>query len=517
MNLKLKLYFLILILFACPAFPQTTYYVSPDGDDSDSGISIEDAFESLQQAAEIVVPGDSVLVLVGTYTGFDLRTGGTSSLPIVFKALGQNVTINLTNPVTNDGINIESADWIVIDGFKVINQPRAGIRIVTSDFVIIRNNHCTENYRWGIFTGFTDNILIENNTCALSEDEHGIYVSNSGDNPVVRNNTCFANNGCGIQLNADASMGDDGIITNAIIEGNILYDNGNGGGAAINLDGVQESVIFNNLLYNNLATGIALFQIDGAEGSRNNKVYNNTIVNPENSRWAILVNTGSTGDTLYNNILINHHSFRGSISIDESSEQGFVSDNNIIVNRLSDDDGESNMSLSEWQSLGYDIHSLIALPEEQIFANHTAGNFHLLENSQASNTGTNLVSDIVLNDLDNLSRPQGTGYDIGAYEFTNPAGIKNDDELPSGFALYQNYPNPFNPVTSIQFVISNRQFVSLNVYDILGNKVAALVNEAKPAGLYQVEFEASNLSSGIYFYRLETEEFISTKKMILLQ
>ena len=93
--------------------------------------------------------------------GFDVRTNGTSQQPIVFKAIGNNVTINEHNPITNDGINIEGADWIEVDGFNVINQPRAGIRIVVSDFVKIKNNTCTNNYKWGIFTGFTNDILIE--------------------------------------------------------------------------------------------------------------------------------------------------------------------------------------------------------------------------------------------------------------------------------------------------------------------------------------------------------------------
>ncbi len=273
-------------------------------------------------------------MLQGNYTGFDLRTGGSQNSPIVFKANSNNVIIDQPNDVTNDGINIENADYVIIDGFNVINQPRAGIRIAVSDFVIIKNNTCTNNNRWGIFTGFTNDIIIENNTCSYSQNEHGIYVSNSGDRPIVRDNICYDNNGCGIQLNADLSQGGDGIISNAVIESNILYNNCYSGGSAINLDGVQESKIFNNLIYNNHSTGIALFKIDGAEGSKNNKVYNNTIINPADGRWDILVVDGSTGNALYNNILINHHSFRGSIAIDNASAAGFVSDYNILENQI---------------------------------------------------------------------------------------------------------------------------------------------------------------------------------------
>jgi hypothetical protein len=87
-------------------------------------------------------------------------------------------------------------------------------------------------------------------------EEHGIYVSNSGDRPVVRGNRLHDNAGAGVQLNADLSAGGDGIITDALIENNVIYGNGSAGGAAINLDGVQDSVVRNNLLYDNHATGI---------------------------------------------------------------------------------------------------------------------------------------------------------------------------------------------------------------------------------------------------------------------
>jgi parallel beta-helix repeat protein len=515
---------LAILFFTASGLSQNTYYVSPAGNNNNSGLSVSEAFATLQHAADIVSAGDSVLVLEGTYSGFDLRTNGTQGAPIVFKALVENVLINQPNSVTNDGINIESADWVVVDGFIVNDQARAGIRIVTSDFVIIRNNICADNYRWGIFTGFTDDILIENNTCSGSEDEHGIYVSNSGDNPVVRNNICFVNNASGIQLNADASQGGDGIITNAVIEGNIIYSNGIGGGAAINLDGVQESLIFNNLLYDNHATGIALFMIDGAEGSKNNKIYNNTIVNPANTRWNILLVNGSTGNILYNNILINNHSFRGSISIDQSSVQDFTSDYNILENRLSNDDGNSNMSLAQWQALGYDLHSIIADPEGEIFINHTAGDFHLLPGSQPINIGSSLVSSIVFEDLDNISRPQGSGFDIGAYEFSGTTGVE-ENILTENFILFQNYPNPFNPTTKIKYTIAadvilsgaKNLNVSLRVYDVLGNEVAALVNEEKLPGAYEINFDGSNLSCGIYFYTLTAGGYKSTKKLILIK
>ena len=89
--------------------------------------------------------------------------------------------------------------------------------------------------------------------------------------------------------------------------------------------------------------------------------------------------------------------------------------------------------------------------------------------------------------------------------------------VPNSFVLEHNYPNPFNPSTSIQYAVSNRQFVSLKVYDLLGNEVATLVNEEKPAGEYEIEFNAESLPSGIYFYQLNAGNYIDTKKMVLLK
>jgi hypothetical protein len=97
--------------------------------------------------------------------------------------------------------------------------------------------------------------------------------------------------------------------------------------------------------------------------------------------------------------------------------------------------------------------------------------------------------------------------------------IKPETQLLSTFSLSQNYPNPFNPSTNIQYAISSRQFVTLKVFDVLGKEVATLVNEEKPAGMYNVEFRMQNLdlSSGIYFYQLKSGEYIETKKMILMK
>jgi len=96
-------------------------------------------------------------------------------------------------------------------------------------------------------------------------------------------------------------------------------------------------------------------------------------------------------------------------------------------------------------------------------------------------------------------------------------GIEHDFTAIMRFKLLQNYPNPFNPSTVIGYQLPVTGFVSLKVYDVLGNEVATLVNEEKPAGSYEVDFSARGLSSGIYFYSLQAGSFIQTKKLILIK
>lgn len=105
------------------------------------------------------------------------------------------------------------------------------------------------------------------------------------------------------------------------------------------------------------------------------------------------------------------------------------------------------------------------------------------------------------------------------YELANPSiGIQNiSSEIPGAFSLKQNYPNPFNPETNIQFSLPKSEFVSIKVYDILGKEIASLVNEQKPAGTYQVDYKAMNLTSGVYFYKMQAGAFTDIKRMTLLK
>jgi parallel beta-helix repeat protein len=306
-------------------------------------------------------------------------------------------------------------------------MPEAGLRAVTAQFVTLRNNCADGNGKWGVLTGFVDDLDIESNLMSNSVQQHGIYVSNSGDRPVIKNNIVFGNHDSGIQLNADASQGGDGIITGALVSGNVIYNNGAGGGAAFNLDGVQNSRFENNLLYNNHSSGFSLYQIDAAEPSKNNTIVNNTIDEASDGRWAMNIQNASTGNTLLNNILMSEHPTHGAIDISSDSLSGLTSDYNAVISRFTTNGGSSTLSLAQWKAAtGQDAHSL-ASSAAALFQNPTADDRRLLANAPAVNAGTSLNAPTV--DVDGTPRPIGPAIDIGAYEFSTAmaAGDYNHD------------------------------------------------------------------------------------------
>jgi len=95
--------------------------------------------------------------------------------------------------------------------------------------------------------------------------------------------------------------------------------------------------------------------------------------------------------------------------------------------------------------------------------------------------------------------------------------VDDDKPIPVKFQLFANYPNPFNPVTNIKYSIAAASQVNLKIYDILGRHIQTLVNEMQSPGQYTVTFNAANLSSGVYLYRIEAGDFVAVKKLVLMK
>jgi hypothetical protein len=223
-------------------------------------------------------------------------------------------------------------------------------------------------------------------------------------------------------MNGDLSQGGDGIISGALVENNIVFGNGRGGGSGINADGVQDSVFQNNLLYDNHSAGISLYRICGARGSTGNLVVNNTIIMAFDGRWAVNIQNASSKTKVFNNILMNMNAIRGSIAISRNSMPGFQSDHNIVVDRFSIDNGSSTMDLSRWQTLtSQDFHSQLSSPGV-IFVDQASSNFHLRDRSPAIDAAypslaPRLDIEGKVRQGPNDEKASHSRPDIGAYEY----------------------------------------------------------------------------------------------------
>ncbi|HEY4363994.1 MAG TPA: right-handed parallel beta-helix repeat-containing protein [Bryobacteraceae bacterium] len=420
--------FLVLSSFVslcCSTTYAATYYVATTGNDSHAG-STSQPWKTLQHAVDTIKPGDTILVEAGTYAGCRIGKAGTQSAPKTLEA-APNATVLINKPGAsnkhNSIVEIEDfdstmTDW-VIAGFEISGSPKYGVDVRVTNRITVRNNHVHNSALTGIFTAFSNYVLIQGNE-SDHNGEHGIYQSNSSVYPTIRGNKSHHNASAGIHMNGDISeQPGNGLVQFATVEDNIIWENGLKGGSGINCDGVDSSLIRNNLLYNNHASGISLYGIDGAHSSSYNKVFNNTIVMAANARFVINIpNDGSSappvGNMVENNILYTPDSFHGSLLVAGPAVSGFFSDYNVVVNHVSDDGGNTSLTLAKWQALGYDRHSLVATPA-QLFVDPTNGNYALKAGSPAIDKGTFLATDVPA-DLLGVARPKGLGWDIGAYE-----------------------------------------------------------------------------------------------------
>jgi parallel beta-helix repeat protein len=412
-----------------------TYYVATNGNDTFDGSSFA-PWRTLQHAVETIAPGDTILVRSGSYPGCRIRISGTVSAPkTLARDTGATVVINTPGPQNShsslieieSGSGTEVTDWIV-DGFEVANSPHHGIDIRITNRITVRNCYAHHSAPGdGIFLAFASHPLIENNEVSFNA-EHGIYHSNSADYPTIRGNRSHHNSGGGIQLNADYSSKcpcgttiRDGIVSFALLENNVIYENGVNGGSAINADGMDDSVIRNNLIYDNHAFGISLFSTDGSHGSSRNKVYNNTIVQAINGRWCLNIpkskgNGGSpVGNVVKNNVFYTERVDKGAIAVYSTAAGVLTSDYNAVVDRFSTNGGTSVTStLAQWRVFGYDTHSFVSTASA-LFVDAAAKDYRLKEGSPAIDTGVNLSPDVVA-DIVGMTRPQRLAYDIGCYE-----------------------------------------------------------------------------------------------------
>lgn len=349
-------------------------------------------FRTLQEAADAAQGGDLVAVLPGSYEGFVIgdKPDAGDGRYVRFTALGRPGAVVIDRPARVDGgrwmVLFRTAHHVILEGFQIAGHSRpeaddpkapwAGI-MLDGDFahsgalthhVVIVGNFSHHHRKWGLHSTDTHTVLLQDNLFAFSAREHSAYVSDGSDNYVIRRNVFFGSRASGLQCNLDpiSSLDElghhpalvdapppaptrawaldlieratrrfgprgfpDGRGENFIIEENVINQNGAIGGGALNLAGLEDSLIQNNLLYDNHAHGIAQWD-DGnpfdrpyvdpgpatAEafqgpdslplwGCRRNLIRNNTVFMRHRTRAALQSVHGSWGTRLYNNILIN--------------------------------------------------------------------------------------------------------------------------------------------------------------------------------------------------------------------
>ncbi len=169
---------------------------------------------------------------------------------------------------------------------------------------------------------------------------------------------------------------------------------------------------------------------------------------------------------------------------------------------------------SEVNNYGFEVERMSMNNEQLIFNNWTKVGF--VEGAGTSATPKSYsFTDKITNDGKYRYRLKQIDRN-GSFKYSQEIEVQVN-AAPAKFSLNQNYPNPFNPATNLQFTIADLRFVELKVYDMLGREVATLVNEEKAPGLYSVKWDASNIPSGTYIYRLRAGNFVETKKMILMK
>jgi predicted GH43/DUF377 family glycosyl hydrolase len=443
---------------------------------------------TIQAGIDLAGNGDTVLVQPGTYVeninfkgkkikvgSLFLTTGDTSFIP--------QTVIDGSQPSDPDNGSvvyfISGEDpYSVLSGFKITGG---------TGTVILGGGNATQTHGGGIFldnssSPILSNLIVSGNV-AESANGAGIRSWNNS-NPRIENVSVIGNDGSG---NADTNDGSGGIsIANSSpILKNVKIVNNTGimsGGmyCAIN----SNPVLINVTISGNNASGSAWWS-DVAE----------------------LVSSGSSNPVLVNSVVWN-----------DSLTEILLRDNSAVTVAYSDiQNGLDGISTFDNDT----IHWLDGnMKLDPMFVNPSIGDYRLQEESPCIDAG---IQDTILliSGYHGIYIPPlpylGIAPDMGAQEIDPTVIVKHTGSSINKYKLSQNYPNPFNPTTKIKYQVPSTSLVSLLVYNLLGEVVATLVNEEKPAGNYNVEFKASRLPSGIYFYRLQAGNFVETKKMLLIK
>jgi parallel beta-helix repeat protein len=368
--------------------------------------------------------------------------------------------------------------------------------------VVITNSHFSNNSAPDLIGGVgiahsdTDssfiNVIIDSCKFIDNSSDHytGLHISGKRSEFTVTN--CVFSGNTAVQYTAGASFHSEssGMVSNCLFNSNTAATGGgnwNSGGAGA---WAWANVDFINCTFadNSAAYGGGLGVGRGSVVTTTNCIF-----------W------GNSTDQI---ALITYDNEGGTLTVNYCDVQGGKDSVNII----------DTLSTLNWDEGNIDA--------DPFFVNPLVSDFHLQDTSPCVQTAIDTIEIAGVMcvcppyDIEGYPRPypEDTMPDMGAYEYQFLVGVGENETIhPTEYALYQNYPNPFNPTTTIKYQIPELSFVTIKLFDLLGSEIATLANEEKPIGSYEVVFDATNLPSGVYFYRLQAGSFVETKKMVLMK
>ncbi len=414
------------------------------------------------------------------------------------------------------------------------------------------------------------NVVFENNTAT----NQGGALRNSSSSNAVLTHVVFSGNSAGQNGGAISNaFSSSPVLTDVTFTGNTADQRGGAfynsstsnpvftsavfrqntagtSGGAIHNENNSRAAFLNGIFEDNTASGQGggLYQ-----SGRSRMSLVNTLLagNSAGSEGGGIVNTASSALVLINATISENSSagFGGGVlngSEEEADTSSVTLINTILWRNTSENIGNEMYHYSESNSSVHLDHSLYrerdgagdivrggsfteagSITDDPMFVDAAAGDFRLQPESPAIDAG-NPDTDLSVFagdenseplDLDGNPRVHGDAIDLGAYEFMAEETSAGDlaSEQPGVFHLHQNYPNPFNPSTVIRYELPEAVQVRLEVFDLLGRRVATLVSEKQRAGSHEAIFDAAPFSGGVYMYRLKAGEFIQTRAMMLVK
>jgi predicted GH43/DUF377 family glycosyl hydrolase len=531
-----------------------------DGDTSHISATVIDGSNPANPYSGAVVTFESGEDTTSVLMGFTI-TGGTGTItqyiwdgtyPV--RAGGGVFCYDAGARIARNKITINN---IPHNGIESTGAGIAALLVNSSDYVIIESNQIVSNklngtYSWGSAVWLNNNGTIINNEVSYNTTNADNYawgaVACGSDvshtrNVVIKDNIISYNQANGQRPFAGGVSIEGGM--SASIIGNLISHNtlsgtvaGTGGGIEIGgLEGttiIDRNIISNNMVLvpnkNENGGGISLQDISA---NSNTSITNNIISNNSAAMGGGIRILNSKAE-IANNTIVNNSAGTGG-GIWTNNSQPVVINTIVWGNQANSDPGISGTPQIVYSDIQGGFTGEGNLNVDPLFVPGDSL-FHLMATTNTSsclNTGADSVQ--ILDhmyyapdhDYAGNSRPQpiGTRPDMGAWEsdVVNSLEFLEGLQIPLIFELKQNYPNPFNPSTKIKFALPKPKNVKIEVYNIIGQKIETVLNKPMPAGHHEVEFNAGNLSSGIYLYRIVIDSYgeaggwQDVKKMVLLK